>query len=279
MTVSIVADSAASLPARLTSAHGIRVVPMQLVIDGVSHDDGTIGLEEVIARVDGFSSSGPSPGRFVEAIEAASGPDGVVVCTVARTMSSTFDSAHLAASQIDGTAVEVVDTGTAAGGEGLVVLAAVAAAERGAPLADVVAAAQAASERVRLVATLDSLDHLAKSGRVPDAAAWAGRWLHVNPLFEFRHGEPKPLRPSHSRPAALDRILTRWRHSRLHGARLHVCALHALDPEPADRLLERVVAEAGDACATAFVAPFSAVMVAHTGPRLVGLAWWWEPEG
>jgi fatty acid-binding protein DegV len=84
------------------------------------------------------------------------------------------------------------------------------------------------------------------------------------------------LVPGRSRAAALDRILDKWRSSGNGGdARLHVAALHALDVEPAEELLARVAKEVEPA--TAFVAPFSAVMVGHTGPGLVGLSWWWEP--
>ncbi len=58
------------------------------------------------------------------------------------------------------------------------------------------------------------------------------------------------------------------------GARLHVAALHAQDPEIAEELLRAVRARAEPA--TSFVASFTPVMVAHTGPSLAGLAWWWE---
>ena len=109
---------------------------------------------------------------------------------------------------------------------------------------------------------------------MPNVAALAGRWVGLRPLFEFREGRARPLRPAFSREAALDRIVASWRVSRIDGARLHVAALHAQAEEEAKRLLEAV---AGDVePATAFVAAFSSVMVVHTGLGLVGLAWWWE---
>ena len=58
------------------------------------------------------------------------------------------------------------------------------------------------------------------------------------------------------------------------GARLHVAALHAQEPDEARELLGRVEAE--QAPATSFVGQFGTVMVAHTGPGLAGLAWMWE---
>ena len=275
MTVGVVVDSAASLPPDLVAGAGLHVVPLLLTLGGRDLEDGAVGLDEVVADPEGFSSSGPTPGQFGAAIEAADQGDGVVVLTVARTMSSTYDAARLAVEATDGRAA-VVDTHTAAGGEGLVALAAAAAAQRGSSVDVVVAVAEWVRERVHLVATLSDMEHLRRSGRVPEVAARAGRWLKLHPVFEFREGEAHPLVPGRSRAAALDRILDRWRSS-AHGddALLHVAALHALDIDPAQELLERVAKEVEPA--TAFVAPFSAVMVGHTGPGLVGLSWWWEP--
>jgi DegV family protein with EDD domain len=222
---------------------------------------------------EGVTTSAPSPGEVAKAIEDRIDDDGVLVLTIAGTMSGTLQAAHVAASLVDGK-VRVVDTETAAGAEGLVVLAAAGAARRGAPLDDVEAAALRVRERVRLVATVDGLDHLVRSGRVPGIAGWAGRGLGLNPLFEFRRGHPKPLRPALSRPAALDRMVAALLNARVADARLHVAALHAGAPEPAEQLLERVTADVEPA--TSFVGAFSPVMVVHTGPGLVGLSWWWD---
>jgi DegV family protein with EDD domain len=274
VSVCIVTDSAASLPPDLAARHDITVVPLSLTLGGISYRDGDLSLTELLSRVDeGVTTSAPSPGEVAKAIEDRLGDDGVLVLTIAGTMSGTFHAARLAGSLVDGN-VRVVDTETAAGAEGLVVLAAAASARRGAPLDGVEAVALRTRERVRLVATVDGLDHLVRSGRVPGIAGWAGRGLGLNPLFEFRRGHPKPLRPALSRQAALDRMVSALLNSRVPGARLHVAALHAGAPELAEQLLGRVAAEIEPA--TAFAGAFSPVMVVHTGPGLAGLAWWWE---
>jgi fatty acid-binding protein DegV len=121
-----------------------------------------------------------------------------------------------------------------------------------------------------------NLDHLVRSGRVPNIAGWAGRRLGIAPLFEFREGGAHPMRPARGADAALDRIVAHWRRSRVEGARLHVAALHAYAPHTAERLLRAVTAEVEPA--TAFSASFGSVMVVHTGPGLAGLAWYWEPQ-
>src|SRR5262249_36782330 len=169
--------------------------------------------------------------------------------------------------------VRVVDTRTAAGAEALVVLAAADAAARGGSIDAVVEAAEQAIPQMRLVATLPSLEHLVRSGRVPNIAGWAGNVLGIAPLFAFRNGPARPLRPALGTEVAYDRIISRWRRDRVPGAELHVAALHANAPTDAQRLLDRVREQAEPK--TSFIGEFGTVMVAHTGPGLVGLAWRW----
>jgi DegV family protein with EDD domain len=171
--------------------------------------------------------------------------------------------------------VRVLDTGTAAGAEALVVLAAADAAEHGLALDDVTEVARRAASEVRLIATLPDLDHLVRSGRVPNIAGRAGRLLGIAPLFEFRSGHARPLRPALGVPAALDRMVAAVRRDRRPDTQLHVAALHADSEAAATSLLERVTSTLEPA--TAFVASFGSVMIVHTGPGLIGLAWRWEP--
>ena len=273
MSVAIVTDSAAALPVDLIEEANITVVPMWLTVRGVPEPEGRRSLQALATEHD-ITTSAPTPGEFERAIkEAASGADGVLVLTIASSMSATFQAATLAALAVGGP-VRVVDTATAGGAEALVVLAAAEAARRGASLDDVEARARAVIKQVRLVAALSTLDHLVRSGSVPGLAGWAGRRLGINPLFEFRGGTVHRLRPALSRDAALDRIVALVHRSRPARSRLHVAALHALAVGTATDLLARV--SEVEHPATAFVGEFGPVMVVHTGPDLAGLAWWWE---
>lgn len=274
MTVTVVTDSAAALPIQVADRHGVRVVPLVLHVGDDRYRDGEISLDELVARFDEpISTSAPSPGEFLTELGPASARGPVLVLTVSARMSTTHQSAVVAARHL-GDRVAVIDTGTAAGAQGLVVLAAARAARDGGDLARVAAVARDVAARVRLVATVDDLERLAKSGRVPDAARWIGDRLGVQPLFEFRDGSARPLRPAFSRTVALDRIVQRCAaRDDAHGA-LHVMVLHALDTDAADTLTARAAALGPTTCT---VGPFSPAMVAHTGRGLAGLAWWREP--
>jgi DegV family protein with EDD domain len=277
MTVAVITDSAAALPPDLAERYGVTVVPMWLTVRGEPELEGTRPLEELVTH-DQVTTSAPTPGEFETAIkDTLRGSDGVVVLTIAGSMSATYQSALVAANAVGGP-VRVVDTATAGGAEALVVLAAAQAAHANADLDAVEAAAVHVIDRVRLVATLPTLEHLVRSGRVPGLAGWAGKRLGINPLFEFRGGKVRRLRPALSHDAALDRIVGLVHRSRVPGASLHVAALHALAVDVARELLDRVTAD--EQPVAAFIGEFGPVMVVHTGPGLAGLAWWWEePAG
>jgi DegV family protein with EDD domain len=269
-SVAVVTDSAAALPDDLLARHSIAVVPMYLAIDGASYREGEQDFD--VLAVDHVKTSGPTPEDFRAAIDRT-GAEHVLVLTIASTMSATYEAAVLGA-QAAGRSARVVDTGTAAGAEALVVLAAAEAASRGRSLDGVEAAARAAMTEVRLVASVPTLDHLVRSGRVPNIAGWAGRRLGIVPLFEFRSGGARSLRPALSEAAAHERMVTAVRRDARPGFRLHVAALHSRAESTATELLAR--ATEGIETETSFLGPFGAVMQVHIGPGLVGLAWRWD---
>jgi DegV family protein with EDD domain len=259
--IAVITDSGASIPADVAAEAGVTIVEQH-----VESLDGTV------------STAAPSPGEFLRAVERT-GADEAVVLTVSARVSGTWNAARLAAAD-SSIPLDVIDTETAAGAQALVVLAAARAAASGADRAGVGAVALEAIARVRLVAVIEGLDHLVRSGRVPGLAGWAGRMLNLKPLFEFRHGVARPLRPAVSREAALTRIVSHWRRSlnaAADGDVLHIAALHADAESDAEGLLKRVHDELVTPAATELVLEFSEVMIAHTGPGLVGLAWWWQP--
>jgi DegV family protein with EDD domain len=274
MSIAVLTDSAAALPEELAARFGVVIVPMWVTIGAVPYREGDLSLEEIVRReAEGLSTAGPTPGELRDALDANLGSEGAIVFTVARRLSGVYEAARMAAEPF-GDRVRVRDTGTAAGAQALVVLAAARVAAAGGSMDIVQAAARAAAARVRLVATLGSLDWLVRGGHVPGIAAWAGRSLGLRPLIELRAGRIRPLRPARSEDSVVHRTVAACLEGRPPGGRLHVAAMHALAEERADRLLA-VVREALEP-ATAFVTEFGPVMIAHTGPDLFGLAWWWE---
>jgi DegV family protein with EDD domain len=271
MTVAIITDGAASLPADLPEKVSITVVPLRVLAGTTGGAGPPATLAEVLAAPPGqVRTSCPAPARYLAAIGQAADGDGALICTTAASLSGSYQAALQAARRAT-VPVLVVDTRTAAGGQGLIVRAAAEAAAAGADLGAARAAAERLRPDVRLVGTLDSLDHLVASGRLPRLAGWTAAQLGVHPVFELRNGRIRELRPAHSSRAAEARMVDRLRAHYLPGTTLHVCALHVSAPQRARRILAAV--EAWRAPDTAYISEFDVAMAVHTGPGVVGLAW------
>ncbi len=132
------------------------------------------------------TTSAPTPSDYYAAMQRASLTyDSVVVITITRRFSAMFQSATIASEtareSLKDLRVTVIDSGTAAGAEGLVVLNAARVAHDGAGHDEVCAAARSVMKKVVLAATLNTLYYLARSGRVPMAVHWANSVVRVNP--------------------------------------------------------------------------------------------------
>jgi len=281
--VGIVVDSAASLPASAHRLGGMHLVPMRLALGDRTYADGEDLSPAEFYRMlrvssDRPTTSAPSPAAFLEGFRgAAQGAESVLCLTVASSFSASFDSAVSAAREaetaIPGLEVTVLDSGTAAGGEGLVALAAWRAAGEGQSLQRVKAAAEAVIAKVRLLAFVDTLRYLWKGGRVPGLAHAGASLLRIKPLFELAEGEITSMgRPRTTRNAV--KRLEELMRDRVADGRVHAAVLHADAAAPAEAL--RLWIESEFECEELFVSEFSPVMGAHIGPGLVGVAFWTE---
>ena len=269
MTVLVLTDTAASLTPADAAASGVRLVPLTVIVAGRAYRDTEVNAATLTGGR--RTTAGPPPGEFLAALHGAR--DGAVIVTVATALSSTNASARTAAALHD-IRVEVVDSGSAAGGQTLVALAAAERARDGGRVADVAEAARAAAREVRLIGCLQSLDGLARSGRVPGLAVAAARAFGLRFLFTLRNGVIRPMRPATSHAAAIDRMIDLCVSTGAPGAVVDVVALG----EAAG--LERRLAAAAEVgrltIGRAITADFGTAISLYTGPHVTGLAWRWR---
>ena len=277
--VALVCDSAACVPPYFVDELSIHVVPMELFIDGKTYLDGVdLPPQEfysVLARSDRTpTTSAPSPASFIKAFAAAAEHANSVLClTLLSTLSATYNVATVAAEtarqDTPGAIIEVMDTRTAAGAESLVVLAAARAAAIGADLAQVKEAAQRVSQGVELIAFLDTMYYLWKSGRIPRIAAWAGSILKLKPMLKLSNGEIRPMERPRTRERATERLLALTR-ERVGDSSIRANVMHANALQNALDLKERLLARLN--CVEVLISEFTPVMGTHTGPGLLGIA-------
>ena len=279
--VAVVVDSSSCLPRELLEEWQIYVVPHELVIDGRSFGDGIdINPDEFYRLLENnhkvLSTSSPKPASFLEAFRLARVASESVVCiTLSSNFSATYDSASVAAEMAESESpdcfIRIVDSRNSAGAQGLIALEAARAADRGADLEQVISKVEELIPKVNLLAFLDTLQYLRRSGRVPRAAAWAGSILGIKPLTELKLGEARVVGKPRSRARAMEQLVSVMK-GQVEDRPVHVNVMHAHAVDDAGKISQRVETEFN--CQELFISEFTPVMGAHLGPGLLGLAFY-----
>jgi DegV family protein with EDD domain len=282
--VAIVTDTTACVPPEQVSKYNIEVVPVPLIIDEKAYRDGIdITPTEFYAMLRKAkktpTTSSSSLGPYLEAFRSASFKAESILClTEPSRFSAMYDSAcnalQTAKTTLRNVAIEVVECTTAAAGQGLVALAAARAAALDKPLAEVKEIAGQVMEKVNLYATLNTLQYLARSGRVPQAAALVNSILSIKPVFTLNHSGAHTVALPRTMKSAIDRMLKFMEKKAVKGQQLHVAVMHADDMEEAVTLKDRIVSQFE--CREIYVTEFTPVMGVHTGPGLIGIAFYGE---
>ncbi|WNV76985.1 DegV family protein [Geodermatophilus sp. DSM 44513] len=276
MVVAVVTDSTAYLPADLVARHGIEVVPLYVVMAGHSGREGDdIGPADVAralgTRGQRVSTSRPTPGDFVAAYRRrlAAGADRIVSVHLSAELSGTVDAARLAAAQVGEHVVTVVDSRSAAMGNGFAVLAAARVAARGRDASAVAAAAGETAAATRTLFVVDTLEHLRRGGRIGHAASMIGTALSVKPLLHVADGRVVPLEKVRTAGRALVRLVQRGVEA-ADGGPVRVAVHHLAAPERAQRLATELQ-QALPGLRELHVSELGAAIGAHVGPGAVGL--------
>lgn len=295
----VVTDSTACLPPDLLRAHHVRVVPLDVVVDGVRSLDGEVAPTDLLAalrRGARMSTSQPPPAAFSAAYARAvdDGATAIVSVHLSGALSGTVAAARAAAAEC-AVPVEVVDSGSAAMGLGFAVLAAARFAEavpvatrpsrwrrlrrrRSAPgaapaptAADVAAVAARSAQDASVWFLVDSLDHLRRGGRLSAASAVLGTLLALHPLLTLTAGRLTVATKVRTRRAARQRLEQLAVDAVLARGAARV-AVHHLDQEVAAReLADAIVDRTQGRVAEVVVAPAGAVLAAHVGPGLLAV--------
>jgi DegV family protein with EDD domain len=275
-SVAVVTDTCHYLPRQLVAARGIHEVSLYV------HWDGREDRESALPDFDSYyghlrtakqlpTTSQPSIGDFLAVYEPLleQGQD-VVSIHLSGGISGTCASAQQAREQLAGRGAErvhVIDSQSACGGQGLVVLAAHAAAARGANAEEVVAHAREAREALQMWFAVDTLEYLRRGGRIGSAQAWLGSALKIKPILTLG-AEITPVERVRTSGRAFERMVDYMRTRHADGADGWVVQ-HIQAPEEAARLVERGREIWGTD--PSFVSEIGPVIGTHVGPGLLGV--------
>ncbi len=277
--IAVVTDSAACIPAALKQALNIYEIPFELVWGGEIYRDGEgFTPTEFYSRFRQAHTSHPTTsqpplGAFATLyVRLGQEYDGIVSIHVSADLSAAVQTARLAAEQLAPLPIRVLDSRTATIAEGFVVLAAARAAAAGSGLEQVVEAAEQVVHKVNFFATLKTLEHIHRGGRLGEAATLLGSQLSIMPILNLNQGRVTVVSLTRTWKNALKQIVE-LTVERMRGRRsVHASTFHA-DALPdaewlRDQLCERLT------CTEFYLTEFTPVMGAHTGPDVVGVAFY-----
>ena len=264
----VVTDSTADIPPALAAERGIDVVPLVVTIGGETFTDGDLTQEQFFQRMNAApelpTTSQPSVGAFVEAYERAlARAEEVIAVTISSKLSGTYQSAAQAAEQFAGK-VHVFDSFNLSWGLAWQVLDAASSAAADLESAAALARLERLRERVRILVLLDSLENLAKGGRIGRVSAFLGGMLNLKvSLTVDSDGSFTPVARSRGDKAASKHILD-WVAEHMGKARSgHFAVMHAMAEERA-YVLRQALEERYEALEM-FVVPTGSVIASHTG--------------
>ena len=276
MTLRVVTDSTAYLPAAVAEAADLRVVPLTVTVSG---RDGREGLEVSSADVAralrerrvAVTTSRPAPTEFATAYRElfAAGATGIVSVHLSSRLSGTYESAELAAEEFGGR-VAVVDSGSAGMGVGFVALAAASAASAGGDLAAVRAAAELAAKNMSTLFYVDTLEFLRRGGRIGAASALLGTALAVKPILHVVDGEVvlrEKVRTSARALARLGDLVV----EEAGDSDVDIAVQHLDAADRAQSLYDQLLSRLGSRVRRSYVSEVGAVVAAHTGPGVIGV--------
>ncbi len=262
----------------------VGIIPVNFYARGRIYKDGvditpSEAYDLFLSDSKAFKTSSASPTDCLEVYRTASQRSDSILCiTLSAKLSAIYDVALNAAEQVGvefpEIAMEVLDSRTAAAAEGFVALAAARAAEEGEDLAGVLKAAREMRDKVNLIAYIDTIRHVYRSGRIPKIAAIAGSMLNIKPMFTFSSGTPHFVGAVRNRERGLERLLEKMSEA-VGNKPVHVAVMHVYAEEQAKLLTERVSSEFD--CAELWVTEFSPLMGYTCGAGTLGLAFY--PEG
>ncbi len=272
--VTIVTDSAASLPAELRRKHEIAVVPIRIQVGKDSYQDGVdLNEQEFYQKLDGDimpTTSSPAPTDFVHAYRLlAQKAKEIISIHITGDGSATCQVARLAAESVqEEVEVSVYDSRAVSMGIGFMAIEAAKGAMQGLNKEEILAKLDSVRDRLQTFVAIPTLKYLYKSGRVRQGQAILASLLSIKPIVEVKDGALKVAGQVRTFSKALTRILD-LAHQSVGNVPSIVAIMHANAQDEAQKFAEKVKAKLN--VEELFIGEVGPALAIHGGPGMIGI--------
>ena len=278
MKIAFVTDSTCDIPRDLVAAYQIHVVPNILIIDGKSiEDDENYSRRDFYLQLPDMAAfpttSTASVGTYQALYESIfrSGFDQILSIHCSKELSGIYNAASTAANAVDGH-VEIVDSRQLSLGLGFQPLEAADAVSKGMSLESIVDLLRTVRKRLQLIAMLDTLEYVRRSGRVSWARARLGAILKLKPFLEVIDGNVLSLGQVRTRKKGIAHLFEMMRSPT---AMLRFAVLHINAEQEARWMLDQLALELPT---TPLVVNVTTAIGAHVGPNGLGFIAFFQGE-
>ncbi len=280
----IVMDSAGDLPADWISQYEIDVIPINV------HMGNEVFLEDVDLTIDQFynwvketgmvpKTSQPSPQRYINFYREIAQPGDVILSIhLTSKLSGTYESAVLAARELENDPFQVIpfDTLAGTGIQGYMCREAREMDRKGASVEEILGRLRQIRENTQVIFTVDSLDFAHKSGRVKMIESVLASVLKIKPIITLKEGTLAVANKVRTRKASLEYIIQEM--SRRMGEKLiNAAIMHANDLATALEISKKL--EGLLNIKDLFIEDLSVAIATHLGPGTVGIVAYPVEEG
>lgn len=274
----IVTDCAADMPSAELERLGVTQAPLFIQFPEGEANSIDLTPDEFYDRLRSMypaipTTAQPSPGIFAEIYKKLAAEDDEIFSVhISSGLSGTLEAARAGSEHVEGQArVRLWDTLTLSGGERYQVLAAALGHRAGWTMDAIQERMREIRAQTEVIFTLDTLEYLAKGGRIGRVQALAGTLLHLKPVISVDHHDGKYNNTGRSRslPRALQNIAGHL-HQVYADTPLWVTIMHGQIADQAEALAREIGQRLSVAkLETLRVSP---VLGVHTGPAVVGAA-------
>jgi DegV family protein with EDD domain len=281
--IQIIADTTCSIPLDQLAAKGIEYLPQVIVFGDQSYrDDYEIDTATFLQKLQASptlpKTAAPPPALYNPLYQKyLDQGDSVLVITPSAEVSGTFRSAEVAAQDFPGADIHIVDSRTAAGGLGSIVLQAKEWALQGMPMTELIENVKELSSRGRVYFLVDTLENLRKGGRIGGAQALLGSLLQVKPLLTLKDGKIDAVESQRTKKKAVARLKDIIYAECPHNKEGSISVSHCGAEEEAIQLANEIGRELNIQNIPVYLVP--PAIVVHAGPGVLAISFFVAPAG
>jgi DegV family protein with EDD domain len=280
MAVKIVGATSTGISPEVAQQLDLTIVPLRVNFGTETLRDSVdispeAFLDRLVASKQFPTTSQPPAGDFLTVFQKARAAGDDVLCVLlSNKLSGTVMSANAAREQLQDDHIHVFDTLNVSVGESILVIEAARLAQAGKSVPEIVQRLEFMRDKVRLYFVVDTLEYLAKGGRVSNAQAFIGTVLRMKPILQVENG----LVEGAERIRTTSKAHTRLRHIVEEGIRgkssVQVAVMYTTIKDKAQKLADEIRADYQLPQVPVYT--ISPAVSAHTGPGALGVAFYVE---